>query len=153
MTSAYRVQLFAVGSFGGHFEQVLEMRKAWAGLRCLYVTTQDGPLDALEGERLAVVSDCHSGQPIRAALCLVQTALLFARHRPACVFTTGALPGLIAALVGRLAGVPVIWIDSVANAETMSGSGRLARRLARKWCTQWPGVASREGSQYLGSLF
>lgn len=148
-----KVDLFVLGSFGGHFEQLLGMRAAWVGKTALYITTRVGEVEALDGEHLAFVTDCHGRQFFRAAACLAQMARLVIRHEPACIVTTGALPGLIAAWVGRFFAVPVIWVDSFANSETLSLSGRHARLPASVHLTQWPQVASREGSAYLGSMF
>jgi hypothetical protein len=41
-------------------------------------------------------------------------------------------------------GVRTLWIDSIANSERMSASGRLAKRLAHRVVSQWPEVAERE---------
>lgn len=151
-----RTDLIAIASFGGHLEELLELRTAWSGLDCLYVTTR--PVDAEfternDGVRIEVVPDCHQGQVTRILACSRQVYRLLRTHRPSCIVTTGALPGLIMAVMGRLAGARVIWIDSLANSDTLSGSGRYARWIADRHLTQWPGVAKRDGTHYSGSLF
>jgi hypothetical protein len=148
-----RYDVMAVASFGGHFEQLLELRDAWKGRSCLYVTTRADVVAGLEGETGAVVQDCHAGQHAKAALCLAQLTGLAIRHRPRNVVTTGALPGLLALMVGRCIGARAIWVDSLANAETLSLSGQHARRFAHHHFSQWPDVAARDGSSYAGSLF
>lgn len=153
MSRDHGPQLFAVATFGGHLEQLVQLAPSWDGLRCLFVTTHNAPTPAIDSAKLALVTDCHLGEPLKTAACAYQTIRLFTRHRPACVVTTGALPGLLSAIVGRLFGARVIWIDSLANAETMSGSGKIARYVAHEWCSQWSPVAEREGARYLGSLF
>lgn len=147
------VEIFALASFGGHLEQLLQLREAWAGRPTLYVTTRRDSIAELRGQRIAFVGDCHTGQVIRTAICLAQLAGLFWRHRPRILVTTGALPGLLAAAVARLVGTRVIWIDSVANSERLSTSGGSAKRLAHHHFSQWPGVAERHGSSYSGTLF
>lgn len=146
------IELFAVASFGGHFEQLLQLREAWAGRRCLFVTTRRDTIEELCGEDVAFVQDCHTGQVLKAVRCLLQLARLFRRHRPKALVTTGALPGLLAVAAGRLTGARVIWIDSVANAHELSTSGRVARGLAHVHLSQWPDVAAREHSKYAGSV-
>jgi hypothetical protein len=147
------VEIFALASFGGHFEQLLQLREAWAGRPTLYVSTRRDSIAELRGQRVAFVSDCHAGQVIRAAICLAQLARLFGRHRPRILVTTGALPGLLAAAVARAVGTRVIWIDSVANSERLSTSGSSAKRFAHHHFSQWPGVAERDGSSYGGTVF
>ena len=48
------------------------------------------------------------------------------KERPNCIITTGALPGLVAILVGRILGEKTIWLDSIANSESISMSGKVA---------------------------
>jgi hypothetical protein len=49
-------------------------------------------------------------------------------------------------------GARTIWVDSVANAEEMSMSGKLARRFAHLWLSQWEHVAGAEGAEYAGAV-
>ena len=72
--------------------------------------------------------------------------------RPDVVISTGAAPGYFALRLGKLFGARTIWVDSIANAEEMSLSGRLAQRYADLWLTQWPEVAKRDGARYEGRL-
>jgi hypothetical protein len=55
-------------------------------------------------------------------------------------------------LLGRLTGARTLWIDSIANSERMSSSGRLARKLAHRTISQWPEVATAEGVECWGSV-
>lgn len=66
---------------------------------------------------------------------------VIASERPVAIISTGAAPGLMAVAIGRLLGVRTLWIDSIANAAELSGSGRIARRIAHKIYTQWPQLA------------
>jgi UDP-N-acetylglucosamine:LPS N-acetylglucosamine transferase len=119
----------------------------------MYLTTSRDSVDLLSGERVGIVTDCHQGQVARTIACTAQIAALLLRTRPRCIVSTGALPGLLAAVLGRALGARVIWIDSVANAGELSACGRWARSIAHSHFTQWPQVAARENSEYLGSLF
>ena len=55
-------------------------------------------------------------------------------------------------MLGRLMGTRSLWIDSIAQAEELSSSGRLAKKLATKAVAQWPDVASGEGMDYWGAV-
>jgi UDP-N-acetylglucosamine:LPS N-acetylglucosamine transferase len=78
---------------------------------------------------------------------------LLISFRPRLIVTTGAAPGLLAIVAGRLMGCRSVWIESVANAETLSLSGRLTARWADVRLTQWPHLASeRRGVRYIGSV-
>jgi UDP-N-acetylglucosamine:LPS N-acetylglucosamine transferase len=74
------------------------------------------------------------------------------RARPDVIISTGAAPGILGIFFGRLIGAQTIWIDSIANAEELSLSGRIALRVAHKALTQWPHLAKAEGPEYHGSI-
>ena len=69
------------------------------------------------------------------------------------VVTTGAAPGLVALALAKLfAGSRTVWIDSIANTERLSLSGRLARPVADAWLTQWPHLARPGGPEHWGAV-
>jgi UDP-N-acetylglucosamine:LPS N-acetylglucosamine transferase len=77
---------------------------------------------------------------------------LVLRLRPDVVFTTGAAPGLAAIVCGRAMGAKTIWVDSIANSEQVSRSGRHAGRVAHVWLTQWPALARTGGPEHWGGV-
>jgi hypothetical protein len=72
--------------------------------------------------------------------------------RPDVVISTGAAPGFLALRLGRLLGARTIWVDSVANGEELSMSGKLAGRYADLWLTQWEHLAHEGGPQFRGNV-
>lgn len=136
--------VLVVSSRGGHLRQAQALSSALQG----YHVTQ-----IIAGERCdTLVPDCNARTPLRALVALLRLAVLMARCRPDVVISTGALPGALAIMVGRVIGARTIWIDSVANAERMSLSGRCVRPFAELWLTQWPSVARATGARYAGSV-
>ena len=144
-------RILAVASGGGHWHQLMAMRPAFEGHEVTYVTTLDG-LPEQSGLSGVIVPDCNRNE--KAAMLRTGAALarLVWRVRPQAVISTGALPGVMALGLGKAAGARTVWIDSVANAEEMSMSGRLARRVADLWLTQWAHVAEAAGAEYAGSV-
>jgi hypothetical protein len=49
-------------------------------------------------------------------------------------------------------GKKAIWIDSVANVEKLSMSGKLAGHIATLWLTQWEHLAKPKGPHYGGAI-
>lgn len=74
------------------------------------------------------------------------------REKPDVVVSTGAAPGYFAVLFGHLFGARTIWLDSMANVERLSLSGKLAGRHADLWLTQWPHLARPRGPNYAGAV-
>jgi len=143
--------------------QLLRLSPSWDGCDVVYVSTN--PLYQGEAEAAAEARD----QPVprfyavcdisrwsskaRLARCMIEIFWIVLRTRPDVIVTTGAAPGFMA----LLAGVPFcrkrIWIDSIANVDEMSMSGRKARSVATVWLTQWPQLADEaSGPSCWGSV-
>lgn len=74
-------------------------------------------------------------------------------ERPDVIVTTGAAPGLLALGVAKaLRQGRTIWIDSIANTERLSLSGRMARPVADAWLVQWEHLSRPEGPSYWGAV-
>jgi hypothetical protein len=144
-------KILAVASGGGHWVQLLRLRPAFEGYRVEYCSTNAAYAKEVDG-RLFVVPDASLWDKPRLLLMFLQVAIVMLRSRPDTVVTTGAAPGFAAMLWGRMAGKRTIWLDSVANSEELSNSGKKVRRLASAWLTQWPHLAREGGPEYWGSV-
>jgi hypothetical protein len=71
--------------------------------------------------------------------------------RPQIIVTTGALPGLVAVILAWPFRIRTLWVDSIANSEVLSGSGRLAGCVATAAVTQWPALVE-PGVDHWGSV-
>lgn len=145
-------RILAIASGGGHWHQLMRLRPGFTHHRVLYLTTLPGLPEQFHVSPAAIVPECNRDERIA----ILRTALSISRylvtHRPHVVISTGALPGVIALALGRAIGARTIWVDSVANAEEMSMSGKLARRFAHLWLSQWEHVAKESGAEYAGSV-
>lgn len=145
------IKLLAVASGGGHWVQLLRLRPAFEGLEVSYITTNPGYSGDVNAP-LYVVSDANQWQKVAFLKMFVEMAGLLLRLRPDVIVTTGAAPGFAAILLGRLIGARTVWIDSIANSEELSNSGKRARRWASAWVTQWRHLAQEDGPQYWGAV-
>lgn len=150
--SASPRRVLAVASAGGHWQQLMALRPAYAHQQVTFLTTLPGLPEQYGAAPARIVPDCNRDEPVKALRSLVAILVQVLRVRPHVVITTGALPGVIALALGRLTGARCVWVDSVANAEEFSASGRLARRVAHLRLSQWQGVAEAEGADYAGAL-
>ena len=139
----------------------MRLRAAWEGCDVTYVTTDPGLIEALrqaatdcrEPEpKLRIVVDGNRWQKRRLILQLLQVLVLMLRIRPDAVISTGAAPGYFALRIGKMLGVRTIWIESVANAEELSMSGRKIGKHADLWLTQWEHLAQPDGPHYWGAV-
>ncbi|MFV2039946.1 MAG: hypothetical protein ACC660_06860 [Acidimicrobiales bacterium] len=133
-------------SSGGHTNELLRLLEhaSWWPRPAVAVTT----LEILrpQFEQLGpttVIGECHRYRPW-AAVGVFWNAFRFARReRPDVIVTTGSLPLAMVSFFVKVFGGKVVWIDSVAQMQGLSMSGRLVRRFADRCFAQWPGVADR----------
>jgi UDP-N-acetylglucosamine:LPS N-acetylglucosamine transferase len=145
-------RLLAVASGGGHWIQLLRLRDAFAGFETAYVSMFENYADAVPGARLYTIPDASRFDKLSFVKVGLKALWIMAKERPRAIVTTGSAPMLSFILLGRLIGARTLWIDSIANAERMSSSGRLARKLAHRTVSQWPEVAAAEGVECWGSV-
>ena len=148
-----RRKLLAVSSGGGHWVELRRLGPAFDGLETVYVSTDPGPdpdLGPVRYHRVANVTRKNRWALFRVVW---QIARIVRAERPDVVLTTGAAPGLVALALAKLTcGSRTVWIDSIAAAEKMSMSGRLARPVADAWLTQWPHLARPGGPEHWGAV-
>lgn len=128
------------------------IKDGFSSAELVYANTFEGLAENSGVGRAYVVRDCNRATPWANLGCALDIWRILRRERPDVVVSTGAAPGLIALALGKLVGARTIWIDSVANSEELSLSGRLAGRFADLWLTQWRHLGSPKGPQYWGSV-
>lgn len=146
-----RKKILAVASGGGHWIQLLRLRPVFDSHDVEYISTNQG-FQADVAEKLHVVRDANMWQKLRLLMMFIEVAWIVVRYRPDVVITTGAAPGFAAIMFGRLIGARTVWIDSIANSEELSSSGKHARRWADAWLTQWEHLAKEGGPEYWGGV-
>lgn len=144
--------MLAVSSGGGHWVQLRRVVPAFEGFDVVYATVNEAYRSDVPGARLRIVRDATRWERWGSFVLALQVLWLVLRERPDVVFTTGAAPGCFALMFGRLVGARTIWLDSIANIEEMSMSGRWVRRFADLWLTQWPHLAADGGPECSGSV-
>lgn len=150
MTTPKRI--VAIASAGGHFNQLMLLRPGYAHHDVTYLTTLPGLAAQFGALPAHQIPDCNADTPVRALGAGLAIFWRILRLRPHVVISTGALPGVMALAAGRVLGAHTIWVDSVANAEELSASGRLARRFVHLTLSQWPEVAEAAGVAHEGSI-
>lgn len=146
-----RKKILAVASGGGHWVQLLRLRPAFEGTAVEFISTNSAyAMDV--GTPLYVVTDANMWNKLALLKMFAEVAWVLLRVRPDIVVTTGAAPGFAAVFFGRLLGAKTVWIDSIANSEELSNSGKKVRRWASAWVTQWQHLSDSEGPAYWGAV-
>ncbi len=153
MIATKKKRVLAVASGGGHWVQLRRLSKAFEDFEVSYATVHpDYRMDVPNEADFHVLRDATRWDKWGLVVLACQTLLLLHRVRPDCIVTTGAAPGYLALRFGKLFGAKTVWIDSIANAEEMSLSGRRVRRFADLWLTQWEHLSQPGGPLFWGSV-
>ena len=142
----------AIASGGGHWVQLCRLRPLLDEFDVRYVSVDRSYANDVGAERLYLVRDASRWTKLGLAVLALQMLWIMIRLRPDAVLSTGAATGFFGLLFGKMLGARTVWIDSLANVEKVSLSGRLVRRFADLWLTQWPHLARPEGPQYAGAV-
>lgn len=149
---APRKRILAISSGGGHWLQLQRIRVCFEGHDIAYATVNAAARAEVAGARFYTLRDASRWNKLGLIELAWQTFRIVVRERPDVLVTTGAAPGFLGILFGKLFGARTLWIDSIANAEKLSLSGRLAGRFADLWLTQWPHLERPRGPHFRGTV-
>jgi UDP-N-acetylglucosamine:LPS N-acetylglucosamine transferase len=144
-------RVLAVASSGGHWVQLQRLAPVFEGQDVAYLTTDPGHRPEVGSARFYAVNDANRWNKLAVLRCALKILWVVLRERPTVVVSTGAAPGYLAIRCARLLGARTVWIDSVANVEELSMSGRMASATADLCLTQWPHLAGGN-VRYLGAV-
>ena len=150
MNGALRV--LAVASGGGHWLELLRLRPAFDDCDLHFIGIDPALRSSVESHPFHLVPDAHFDEPWRMVKTFFRLLWLFFKIRPQVVVSTGAAPGGLAMLLGQIFRARTLWIDSAANCNVLSRSGRLALRIAHKTLTQFSHLSCPDGPFYFGSI-
>ncbi|RYF19993.1 MAG: oligosaccharide biosynthesis protein Alg14 [Flavobacteriales bacterium] len=135
------MKVLAVASAGGHWVQLLRLSHAFEGHELIYISTKAGFGSMVEGHEFHLIQDSNRKNKFGLIKTFAQVVKLVAKIKPELIITTGAAPGLMCIVAGRVLGIRTVWIDSIANVEELSMSGKIAAKVAHVVYTQWPDLA------------
>ena len=136
-------KVMAIASIGGHWVQLLRIaRPMEEKYEMVYVSNHPKCATMVEGQKFYQTADFSRSDAWKMIPSFFKAVRILWREKPDAIITTGAAPGLVFLLVGWLFRKKTIWIDSIANAEQLSASGRIASRFASRTYTQWEDLAN-----------
>jgi len=151
MNGINKIKVLAVSSPGGHWVQLCRLLPVFSAYEVIYVCTYDKPTELNVNDKYYVIGDISRDSISRVFSVIGDLLRILKNERPTHVFTTGALPGLIAVIVARLFGSQTIWLDSIANSEKASLSGTIASYLSNHCFTQWEHLENKR-IKYIGRI-
>ncbi len=132
------MKVLAIASKGGHWVELLRLLPAFAGMEVVFVSTAKDLADTVPDQKFYTVPDANRWNKYKLIQIFFLVFRIVYKERPKFIISTGAAPGLLALAAGKLMGIRTIWIDTIASAERLSLSGRLAMKFVDRVYTQWP---------------
>ncbi len=148
------LRICLAASAGGHLSQLLSIAQAWQGYEVICVSTGEMVREKLQTMGNAyIVGECNREHPIKTLCVFFKCLKVILQEKPGVVLSAGAAPGFLMCFWGKLFGAKVIWLDSIANTEKLSMSGRMIRYFADLVLSQWLDVAAKYPNvEYVGEV-
>ena len=149
-----KLRICLAASAGGHLTQLLKLVDSWQQYEAIYVSTVDVVAKKLQQlGKTYIVGECNRQCPFKTLKVLFRCLWVVLKERPDVVISTGAAPGFLLCLAAKMFDTKVIWIDSIANVERISLSGRMVRHIADLFLVQWPELAEQYSNvEYVGAV-
>lgn len=134
-----------MASGGGPWTELRRIQEAFDGFDVAYVGVYKEYAEEVCPRRFYLVFDVsrlRQWRSIKLFFCLCSILL---KERPSVVVVTGDFPSLMmVALAKVIFRAKTIWIDSIANCDSVSPSGLYARKYSDVFLTQWRHLAHCE---------
>lgn len=137
------MKILAVASGGGHWMELLRLLPAFEQEEVIFASTKKCYEEMVAGSKFYAVPDTNRNKRLYSVYTFFRILYVVITVWPNVIISTGALPGLIAIFIGKVFGMKTIWVDSIANVDELSFSGRIALKIADRTYTQWPELASK----------
>lgn len=148
-------KLLAISSPGGHWIQLTRLSEGLADrYEILYAMPAKlfNTANTMGASKVYSITDVSADDKWRLIPCALQIAYILLKERPAAILSTGAAPGAVAIWLGSLLGIRTIWVDSIANVKQLSRAGKLAKKRADVFLTQWEHLSNGQDILYKGAV-
>ncbi len=139
LESAPSTTVCCVSSCGGHLTELLALRRAYERYPHFYVLNERVDLPPEMHGRTTFIR--HAERDMLFLVNLLEAWRILRRERPRVILSTGAGPAVPFALVGKLLGIPSIFVEISAQVTAPSLTGRIMSYLAETVFYQWRALA------------
>lgn len=147
-----RKKILAISSPGGHWIQLTRICKELETKHDVVYAMPDRLFKPQSHQKVYPVIDVSADDKWKLIPCAFQILWILLRERPDAIISTGAAPGAVAILLGKLLRRRTIWVDSIANVKQISRAGRLVQKHADVFLTQWEHLSDNKRPQYQGAV-
>jgi len=127
-----------VCSSGGHLAQLVALRPWWSTCRTRWVTFPTADADSLLAGEDVVAAAYPTTRNLKNLVCNAVLALrLLLRERPDVIVSTGAGVAVPFFVLGKLLGIPTVYLEVFDRIDSATLTGRLCRPFADRMLVQW----------------
>jgi UDP-N-acetylglucosamine:LPS N-acetylglucosamine transferase len=138
------MKIVAIASGGGHWIELVRLRSLLEQHEVTYCSTNKGFAETVRGYPFHLVPEVSRWNKWKVLPVFLRIIRIMRGAHPQVVISTGAAPGVLGLLAGKLLGARTIWIESICHVERISLSGRIALKFCDRVYTQWPHLASEK---------
>lgn len=149
------MDLCLVCSHGGHFSEMMRLSEAFEDHNYFFVTHASEATKNLKNAYRIKFDGWNLIGKLLLIKVLIKAIYILTKERPDAIISTGA--GEIAVpfcYIGKILGIRIIFIDTLARVTTPSGGGRLIYPIADLFLVQWKPLLTKYGkkAKYWGRL-
>ena len=131
-----KVKLLVVSSVGGHLEEVRQIVSSLEEFDVVWVVNDElRESRGLSGKTYRIA---HAERDWRVLLNLWEAWQIIRTEQPDAMLSAGAGPAVPMAAICRAWRIPVVFVESIAQVDAPSLTGRLMYYLANRFFYQWP---------------
>lgn len=146
-----KMKIAAIASGGGHWIQLQRLIPAYERHEIIYISTHPSFAATVSDYKFYSIPDASRWNKIRLLLLAYKVFKIIISNKPDVIISTGAAPGVMGLIAGKMIGSKTIWLDSIANVEKISLSGQIVSRFADRVYTQWPDLSTNT-IRYAGNV-
>lgn len=152
-----RIKICFAASSGGHFEQILMLKRLMEEYDSILITEKTAYKAEVKGVRMYYMNQVNRkerGYMLRMIGNSFQSLCVFIKERPDVVITTGVLAMIPICLLAKLFRKKLIYIESFAKVTTPTETGKLMYKFADQFYVQWPSMKKvYPNAIYLGGIY
>lgn len=143
--------ILLVSSSGGHWLQLQRLLPCFDAKHVILASTYAQIESHLDKYEYVKINDLNRNDLSTIFKNICSYRQIEAKFSPKIVISTGAAPGLLALIYWKLLRRKVYWLDSIANFEKLSLSGKIALFFRCNVLTQWEHLAN-DKIRYVGAV-
>ena len=150
--SKWSRKICLVSACGGHLTELGKLRPVFEAYPHFYVINNPIVEPPEMTGRTYVITLCE--RDWRGFINIWEAFRILRRERPDCIVSTGAWPAIPFAIVGRVLGIPNVYVETMARVDRPTATGRMMYHLSHRFFYPWRQLAGYfPRGEYCGLLF